>query len=110
MFSFFIKYSLANFSTGLIFLLILLLINLTILFGQSVNCIDKKTNTWYLGNQAGLSFNTEPPTVLYDGYISIKRIAIISKWGVLQVRGSDKISCSYIWNKRKLDRFIQNFN
>ena len=28
---------------------------------------QKEANNWYFGYNAGLNFNTNPPTVLYDG-------------------------------------------
>ena len=31
---------------------------------------QKEANIWYFGENSGLSFNTEPPTFLYDGAIN----------------------------------------
>jgi hypothetical protein len=28
---------------------------------------DRSANTWYFGRQAGLSFDTDPPTILTNG-------------------------------------------
>lgn len=53
-------------------ILLFLLINLFTLSAQSEGCVDNKTNTWYFGNYAGLSFNTDPPAVLFDGAMTNK--------------------------------------
>lgn len=34
------------------------------------NCLHKESNRWYFGNNAGIDFNTEPPTPLTDGVMT----------------------------------------
>ncbi|MBK9329010.1 MAG: hypothetical protein IPM95_06790 [Sphingobacteriales bacterium] len=34
--------------------------------------MKKNNNNWYFGNKAGLNFNTNPPTVLYDGALNTR--------------------------------------
>lgn len=36
------------------------------------NSLKKNNNNWYFGNKAGLNFNTNPPTVLYDGALNTR--------------------------------------
>ncbi|MES2559428.1 MAG: gliding motility-associated C-terminal domain-containing protein [Bacteroidota bacterium] len=47
-----------------------LLIPLLWLFNHSLLYAQKEANIWYFGRNAGLNFNTEPPTVLTDSKMS----------------------------------------
>jgi hypothetical protein len=67
-------------------------------FGQ------KEHNIWYFGDNAGVNFNTTPPTPLLDGKtISFEPSATISdnNGNLLFYAGGDSMFCSYasVWNR-----------
>ncbi len=48
-----------------------IVLNIVLLFALITNAQDyKRTQNWYFGDSAGLSFTTDPPTVLTDGVMN----------------------------------------
>ena len=45
----------------------ILIVNLILLLISPISYAQKEGNIWYFGNNAGLDFNTNPPTVLSNG-------------------------------------------
>src|SRR5262245_41029728 len=58
---------------------------------------QKQNNTWYFGGQAGISFNTSPPTALTNGALStLEGCAAISDAKGDLLFYSDGVT---VWNK-----------
>lgn len=73
--------------------ILLILITFSIVFPQN----SKRTNIWYFGRNAGLDFNNDPPTPLFDGALNIwEGCATICETNGQILIYSDGIK---IWNK-----------
>lgn len=72
-------------------------ISLTLLLFSYIALAQNEANNWYFGNNAGLNFDTDPPTALHDGALSTNE-------GCSSISSSDGQLLFYtdgrtVWNK-----------